>query len=141
MTSHFMIPPKMLIKIPFTLGSAAKILNASSTCFSLAPPPTSKKLAGSPPCSLITSIVDMASPAIHHAPDVAVEPDIIESDLLRLHFARVLHRGVLPREHLLVPVRSEVVEAELGVHAVHLRVVVLLGRLHERVDLHLHAVV
>ena len=33
------------------------------TCSALAPPPTSRKLAGSPPWYLMMSIVDMASPA------------------------------------------------------------------------------
>ena len=38
-------------------------LKASVTCSEVAPPPTSRKLAGSPPCSLMMSIVDMANPA------------------------------------------------------------------------------
>ena len=38
-------------------------LNASVTCSAVAPPPTSKKLAGLPPWSLMMSIVDMAKPA------------------------------------------------------------------------------
>src|SRR6266487_2692304 len=49
MTSHFMMPPNMLTRIAFTFLSAIKILNASVTCSSVAPPPTSRKLAGSPP--------------------------------------------------------------------------------------------
>ena len=48
MTSHFMMPPKMLTKIPPTFLSAHRILKASVTCSVLAPPPTSRKLAGSP---------------------------------------------------------------------------------------------
>lgn len=31
-TSHFIIPPKMLTKIAFTLSSEVNILNASTTC-------------------------------------------------------------------------------------------------------------
>lgn len=46
-----------------TLGSDVMILKASVTCSTVAPPPTSRKLAGAPPCSLIMSIVDMARPA------------------------------------------------------------------------------
>ncbi len=46
-----------------TLGSPVMILNASLTCWLVAPPPTSRKLAGAPPCSLMMSIVAMASPA------------------------------------------------------------------------------
>src|SRR6267143_5925392 len=49
MMSHFMIPPKMLTRIAFTFLSAIRILKASVTCSSVAPPPTSRKLAGSPP--------------------------------------------------------------------------------------------
>src|SRR5215831_20430941 len=49
MMSHFMMPPKMLTRMPFTCGSETMILNAAVT-FSLdAPPPTSRKLAGSLP--------------------------------------------------------------------------------------------
>ena len=57
------IPPNMLIKIAFTLGSFKIILNPASTVCAFAVPPTSKKLAGSPPLNLIISIVAMASPA------------------------------------------------------------------------------
>src|SRR5262245_42941144 len=48
-TSHFMMPPKMLIRIPFTLGSEVMILNAAATFSLLALPPTSRKFAGSSP--------------------------------------------------------------------------------------------
>jgi len=49
MTSHFMMPPKMLTRIPFTFGSAVMILNAAATFSLLAPPPTSRKFAGASP--------------------------------------------------------------------------------------------
>ena len=61
--SPFMMPPKMLTKIPLTLGSRVMILKAAVTFSSVAPPPTSRKFAGSPPTSLIVSIVAMARPA------------------------------------------------------------------------------
>src|SRR5690606_35907412 len=48
-TSHFMMPPNMLTNMPFTLGSAVMILNAAVTFSLFAPPPTSRKLAGSAP--------------------------------------------------------------------------------------------
>src|SRR6476646_1316188 len=48
-TSHCMIPPKILTKIASTFLSAIRILKASVTCSSVAPPPTSRKLAGLPP--------------------------------------------------------------------------------------------
>ena len=46
-----------------TFGSDVMSLNASVTCLEVAPPPTSKKFAGIPPCSLIISIVAIANPA------------------------------------------------------------------------------
>src|SRR5215210_270725 len=48
-TSHFMMPPKMFTRIVFTFLSATRMRNASVTCSSLAPPPTSRKFAGEPP--------------------------------------------------------------------------------------------
>src|ERR1700722_6776083 len=67
MTSHFMMPPKMLTKMARTLGLFKIILKALVTCSWLAPPPTSRKFAGatpwpSPKC-LMMSMVAMASPA------------------------------------------------------------------------------
>lgn len=49
MTSHLMIPPKIFTRMAWTLGSAVIILNASLTADAVAPPPTSRKLAGEPP--------------------------------------------------------------------------------------------
>ena len=46
MTSHFMMPPKMLTKMPFTFGSDMMILNAAVTFSVVALPPTSRKFAG-----------------------------------------------------------------------------------------------
>src|SRR6056297_606201 len=48
-TSQRMIPPKMLTRMPLTCGSEVMILNASVTFSLVAPPPTSRKLAGSAP--------------------------------------------------------------------------------------------
>ena len=45
---HFIIPPNILINIVLTLGCEFNISNAILTYSTLAPPPTSKKLAGSP---------------------------------------------------------------------------------------------
>jgi hypothetical protein len=65
----------MFTKILLTLGSEVKSLKASITCLSEAPPqsvsrlretkipPTSKKLAGVPPCKEIMSMVAIARPA------------------------------------------------------------------------------
>ena len=63
MVSHFMMPPKMLTRIAFTFVFDSMILNAAVTFSAVAPPPTSRKLAGAPPNSLIVSIVAMARPA------------------------------------------------------------------------------
>ena len=63
MMSHFMIPPKIFTKIAFTFGSCKIIENAFATLSFVAPPPTSKKFAGLPPCNLIMSIVPIANPA------------------------------------------------------------------------------
>mmetsp|Transcript_48131 Transcript_48131/g.75165 ORF Transcript_48131/g.75165 Transcript_48131/m.75165 type:complete len:304 (-) Transcript_48131:184-1095(-) len=57
------IPPKMLTRIPSTLGSELRILKAATTWGVLTPPPRSKKFAGSPPWSLMMSMVAIASPA------------------------------------------------------------------------------
>src|SRR6185312_8765301 len=63
MMSHFMMPPKMLTRMPFTLGSLTMILKACVTFSLVAPPPTSRKLAGSLPYNLMMSMVAMARPA------------------------------------------------------------------------------
>src|SRR6266550_1628691 len=49
MTSQRMMPPKMLTRIASTLGSDRISLNAIMTRSRVAPPPTSRKLAGLPP--------------------------------------------------------------------------------------------
>src|SRR5882672_1748848 len=48
-TSHFMMPPKMLTRIAFKCGMRSMILKASVTFSVVAPPPTSRKFAGLPP--------------------------------------------------------------------------------------------
>src|SRR5258707_15577448 len=63
MTSHRIMPPKMLTRMPFTWGSEVMILNAAATRSLVALPPTSRKLAGDYPYRLMMSMVAMASPA------------------------------------------------------------------------------
>src|SRR5262249_3802975 len=63
MVSQRMMPPKMLTRMAFTSGFFSMILKASVTFSAVAPPPTSRKLAGSPPNSLMVSIVAIARPA------------------------------------------------------------------------------
>uniref|UniRef100_A0A6B0USU2 Putative secreted protein n=1 Tax=Ixodes ricinus TaxID=34613 RepID=A0A6B0USU2_IXORI len=63
MTSHRMMPPKMFTRMACTFWSDVISLKASVTWWAVAPPPTSRKLAGLPPCSLMMSMVAMARPA------------------------------------------------------------------------------
>ena len=63
MVSHFMMPPKILTRIALTFLFLSMILKASVTFSVVAPPPTSRKFAGSPPNSLMVSMVAMARPA------------------------------------------------------------------------------
>ncbi len=51
------------MKTALTLGSDERMRNAFSICSGEAPPPTSRKLEGSPPASLTMSMVAIASPA------------------------------------------------------------------------------
>ena len=62
-TSHFIMPPKILTKIDLTCASESRISNAASTRSAVALPPTSRKFAGLPPNFWIISIVAMAKPA------------------------------------------------------------------------------
>ena len=61
--SQRLIPAKMLTSTASTLLSDITSRNALATRSGVAPPPISRKLAGSPPASLIVSIVAIASPA------------------------------------------------------------------------------
>ena len=45
------MPPKILIKMPFTFGSLSRIRNPAATVSFVAPPPTSRKFAGSLPAT------------------------------------------------------------------------------------------
>ena len=62
-TSQRKMPPKILIRIPLTLGSLRMMRKPFSTFSALAPPPTSRKLAGSAPACLMMSMVAIARPA------------------------------------------------------------------------------
>ncbi|MNI40515.1 hypothetical protein D3C73_947400 [compost metagenome] len=53
----------MLIRIALTLGSFKMMLKAALTVCAFAVPPTSRKLAGSPPANLMISMVAIAKPA------------------------------------------------------------------------------
>ena len=62
-SSPLVMPPKMLMKIDFTLGSLLMTSSAPAITSALAPPPMSRKLAGLPPTWLTMSTVLMARPA------------------------------------------------------------------------------
>jgi hypothetical protein len=61
--SQRLIPAKMFTRIASTFLSIITSLKALATRSGVAPPPMSRKLAGSPPASLIMSMVAMARPA------------------------------------------------------------------------------
>ena len=61
--SHLFIPANIFTKIASTFLSDLTNRNAFETLSGVAPPPISRKLAGSPPESLIVSIVAIARPA------------------------------------------------------------------------------
>ena len=63
MASQRTMPPKMLTNMAVTLGSEVMRSKACLIAAGVAPPPTSRKLAGWPPLSLMMSIVAMARPA------------------------------------------------------------------------------
>ena len=52
-----------MFTIQLTCESELISLKAVVTASTVAPPPTSRKLAGAPPCSLIMSMVAIARPA------------------------------------------------------------------------------
>src|SRR5438876_9137961 len=57
------MPPKMFTSTARTFGFERMSSNAAVTRSAVAPPPTSRKFAGRPLCSLMRSMVAMASPA------------------------------------------------------------------------------
>ena len=62
-TSQRRMPPKMLMSTALTSASASRMRKAFLIWSAFAPPPTSRKLAGAPPASLMMSMVAMARPA------------------------------------------------------------------------------
>src|SRR5918994_163990 len=126
MTSHFMMPPKMLTRMPFTFGSAVMILNAAVT-------EEVRRL-------FAVELDDVErrhgkARAVDHAADGAVERNVGEVVLGGLDFLLVLLRDVTQCDHVGVTVEGVAVEGDLGVEALE---VLILGD-DQRVDLqHLH---
>ena len=77
-SSPRVMPPKMLTRIALTFGSARMIRIAAATLSARAPPPMSRKLAGSPPARLTRSIVVIARPA-----PLTMQP-IVPSSLMKV---------------------------------------------------------
>ena len=132
MVSHFMMPPKMLTRIAFRCGLRSMILNASVTFSAVAPPPTSRKLAGSAAVQLdrVHGRHRQAG-AVDQAADVAVERDIGQVELRRLDLGRIFLVQVAHRDDVRVAEQGVGVEIELGVE----RDDAAVPGEHQRVDL------
>jgi hypothetical protein len=136
-TYEFNIPPKMLMKIDFTLESARRISNAFLTVSGVAPLLVSSAL------HTIRYKGDVNEPAdvkevgwlttverkhvhgghgktgtVHQAADITVKLDEVEVGLLRLDLGGLLLRDVAEVEDVLLTELGVVIKAELGVHAV-----------------------
>ena len=99
-------------------GSARMRRIAAATLSALAPPPMSRKLAGSPPARLTRSIVVIASPApLTMQPIGAVEVDEADVVVARLDVGRVLLVEVAQLLQVRVAGERGVVEGDLGVEA------------------------
>ena len=125
------MPPKILISTAFTCGSESRMRKAFLICSALAPPPTSRKLAGT-----AAGVLDDVhgghgeARAVHHAGDGAVQLDVVQAELRGFHFQRVFFVQVAQFEQILVAEQRVVVEIDLGVERVNLAV---LGE-DERID-------
>ena len=123
MVSQRMMPPKMLTRMPLTAGFFSISLNASVTFCAVAPPPTSRKFAGSAPNSLIASMVAIASPApFTETADVAVERDVRQVELRGLDLGGILLVEIAHGDDLGMAEQRVVVEIQLGVERQHLAV-------------------
>jgi hypothetical protein len=107
------------------------ILNASDTRSLVAPPPTSRKLAGNPPCSFDdVHRAHRQAGAVDHATDIAVQGHVIQFPFSRVGFALIFLAGVVHRAQLWLTVQRVAVDTDLRVEAVQ---VALLGD-HQRID-------
>src|ERR1700693_6043216 len=132
MTSHFMMPPKMLTRMPFTLGSAVMIFNAAGTLSLLAAPADVEEIRRRHAVELddVHRRHGKAG-AVHHAADIAVEGDVVEIVMRGLDFLGVLLGLVAQRRDFGMPEQRVVVERHLGVEHAQ---IALFGH-HQRVDL------
>ena len=108
----------MLTRIASTFGSARMSRIAAATLSARAPPPMSRKLAGSPPARLTRSIVVIARPApLTMQPIVPSSLMKRQAGLARLAVGRVLLVGVAQRLEPGMAGERGVVEGDLGVEA------------------------
>ena len=112
------MPPKMLTRMALTFGSARIRRIANVTLSARAPPPMSRKFAGSPPARFTRSMVVIARPA-----PLTMQP-IVPSSLMKLMPAfaglevrRVLLVEVAQRLELRVAGEGRIVQRDLGVEA------------------------
>ena len=118
--SHFMMPPKMLTKMPRTFGSAVMILNAAVDALLGGAAADVEEVRG-----LAAEVLDgvhrrhRQAGAVDHAADVAVELDERQVVALGLGLGRVLLVEVAQRLQILLPVERVVVERHLGVERQH----------------------
>ena len=130
--SQRLMPAKMFTRIALTLRSERTRRKAVATRSGLAPPPTSRKLAGSPPACLIMSMVRHGEAgAVDDAADFALEADIAEVVLGGLGLTRIALRGIVHVGDVAATEHGVVVEGHLGVER---QDAVVLGD-DERVDL------
>ena len=93
MTSHFMMPPKMLTRMPSTFGSDRMILNASVT-FSLRRAAADVEEVGRLAAVELDDVHrrHREAGAVDHAADVAVERDVVQVVFRRFDLLGVLLR-------------------------------------------------
>ncbi len=115
------MPPKMLTKIAFTLSSETRILKASVTCASVAPPPDIQEV-----CRAAAVKFDDVhrghgqAGAIHEAGDVSIEADVIQPVLGSFDFPRIFLRDIAQGGELRVTIERVVVKVELRIERQHL---------------------
>ena len=113
-----MMPPKMLTRMPLTLGFLSMILKASVTFSVVAPPPTSRKLAGSAPNSLMVSHGrHCQTSAVHQTANIAVQGDVGQIELGGFDFVRILFIQIAILDDLGMTIEGVGIEVELGVQS------------------------
>src|SRR6184192_1302288 len=130
--SQRLMPANTFTRIALTLRSESTNRNAAATRSGLAPPPMSRKLAGSPPeCYHVHGRHGQARP-VDDAPDVAVQGDVVQPVLRRVGLPRVLLRVVPQLGHIGPAEHRIVVETHLYVEGEDMAVL----DDDERIELH-----